>query len=316
MKYLIILLLLSGTLQAQTKRITFSSPMLYPEGTAYDSVAQRFFVSSAKKATIGAVDTAGNYIVFYDEPALKSSFGMKVDHKRNFLWVCVGDPNYSINTDSSTYRKMIKLVALDLSTGNKTKEIDLSNLYEGKHFANDLTIDDAGNIYITDSYSPVIYKVDTDYKATLFAQSNYFQSIDIGLNGIAWHPDGYLIVVNNAQGALYKVDTKSPSTISKIKIDQFFGGGDGLLFDNQKNLVLVQNKSVDKLFRLQSQDGWRTAKVSMATGGTDRFQNPSTCTIRKGKIYALNAKLNEIMDKSIKPSEEFSLQVAEFKPVQ
>jgi sugar lactone lactonase YvrE len=316
MKYIILGLMLVGSVHAQTKRINFSAPMLYPEGTAYDSIGQRFFVSSVKTATIGTVDLNGNYIVFYEEPALKSSFGMKVDYKRNCLWVCTGDPNYSIYSDSTSFKKQIRLVALDLQTGRKLQDINLSDLYDGKHFANDLTMDDAGNIYITDSFSPVIYKVDAAGKATAFTQSNYFHSIDVGLNGIAWHPEGYLIVVNNSAGALYKIDVNMPSSISKVKIDNFFGGADGLLFDQQKNLVLVQNKGVDKLFTISSTDGWQTAKVIMATAAADRFQNPSTCTIGKGKVYALNAKLNEITDKSIKPSVEFSLQVADFKTTQ
>lgn len=126
---------------------------------------------------------------------------MKVDNKRNNLWVCTGVPNHSMYSDSSTYKKLARLIALDLTSGRKTDDIDLSKLYEGKHFANDLVLDDAGNIYITDSYLPVIYKVDAQGKASVFVQHEMFKGEDVGLNGIVWDAKGFLLVINNSTGA-------------------------------------------------------------------------------------------------------------------
>ena len=299
--------------QAQTPRIKFQAPAFYPEGTVYNPQQGVFYIGSVKTGTIATVDKAGNFKEFYSEPALKSSFGMKVDSKSNSLWVCTGDPNYSDYSDSSTYKKRIHLIAIDLASAKKTKDVDLSNLFQGKHFANDLTMDAEGNIYITDSYSPVIYKVDMTGKASVFAQSEWFKSVDIGLNGIVYHPKGYLLVVNNGDGSIMKVDIKSPSTISKVRIDNFFPGADGLLLDAQGNLILVQNKSVDKAYQIVSTDNWQSAKVKASTSSEDRFQNPSTCTMADGKLYLLNAKLNELQDPTMMPSREFSLQVAVWK---
>ncbi|RYG33838.1 MAG: hypothetical protein EOO01_32830 [Chitinophagaceae bacterium] len=69
---------------------------------------------------------------------------LSIDQKK--LWVCAGDPNYSKYRDSSTFRKMIRLIGIDLKNNKKFADIDLSTLYPGKHFANDLTLDDQGNI--------------------------------------------------------------------------------------------------------------------------------------------------------------------------
>jgi hypothetical protein len=46
-----------------------------------------------------------------------------------------------------------------------------------------------------------------------------------------------------------------------------------------------------------------------------RFQQPSTVTTANGKTYVLNSKLNELADPVKRPSKEFSLQLAEFKPM-
>lgn len=289
--------------------------MKYPEGVAYNDKTNTFYVSSVKDATIGIVDAAGNYKPFYQDKDLKSSYGMKVNAAKNQLWVCTGDANYSDYSDSDTHKKIIRLIAVDLSSGKKVQDIDLSKLYTGKHFANDLAFDDKGNAYITDSYSPVIYKVDAQGKASVFAENDLFKGEDVGLNGIAYHPQGFLITVNNATGAILKVDVNNPANVTKVKINQLFPGADGLLWDAQGNLILVQNEGNDKANQVVSTDGWVTAKVKAATSILDRFQYPTTGVMQGSKIYLLNAKLNELSDPTKKPSEEFSLQQVVLKPI-
>lgn len=300
-------------LHAQTQRIVFKQPLFYPEGIAYNSSTNTFFVGSVKTGTIGIVDMQGQFSQFHVDSSLKSSFGMKVDARNNWLWVCTGDPLYSVYADSSTYKKMIRLVAIDTKTGNKKKDMDLSKLFDGKHFANDLTLDAMGNVYVTDSYSPVIYKVPMNGRPSVFAQDELFKGADIGLNGIAWHANNYLLTVNNSNGSILKVDMNG--RVSTVKVNTFFPGADGLLIDGDGKLILVQNKGVNKVFRIVSKDDWATAEVEAATAATDLFQNPSTITMANGKLFALNSKLNELQDPSIKPSEDFSIQLALPRPI-
>ncbi len=299
---------------AQTPRITFKAPFLYPEGTAFNAQKNLFYVSSVKTGTIGTVDQSGNYKVFYQDQSLKSSYGMKIDTKNNRLWVCISDANYSDFSDPSTFKKMARVISLDLNSGKKVQDIDLSNLIPGKHFANDLAYDPQGNIYLTDSFSPVIYKVDAKGKASIFAESELFKGEDVGLNGIAFHPQGFLLVDDTRAGALYKIDIRDPKKITKVKINEFFPGADGLLLDDQQNLILVQNQT-DNIFKLSSTDGWQNAQVTAATSVTDRFAYPSAVVQSAGKLYVLNAKLNELADPTKPKSIEFSLQLVEFKPV-
>ena len=318
MRYFIIIAVTLASLpvNAQTERIVFKLPEFYPEGIAYNNRTATFYVGSVKTGTIAAIDKLGKATTFYEDRSLKSSFGMKIDSARSILWVCTGDPNYSIYADSATYKKMIRIVGIDLGTGKKVKDYDLSGLKAGEHFANDLTIDNKGNLYITDSYSPVIYRIDKEGRATVWAESELFKSLDIGLNGIVWHPSGFLLAVNNNKGSIIKISTESPATVQPVKTRTFFPGADGLLINSAGNLVLVQNKGVNKVFELSSTDNWQSAMVKAATASEDRFQQPSTCVLGRGKLYVVNSKLNELQDPGITPSKEFSLQLAVFRPVQ
>ena len=137
--------------------------------------------------------------------------------------------------------------------------------------------------------------------------------MDVGLNGIVVHPDGFLLVAHNTDGAVLKVDLKDPLKIEKVKIPTFFPGADGLAIDELKNLILVQNKGVNKVFKLSSSDGWKTAKITGVTSSTELLQNPTTLSWDKKELYVLNAKINELSDSTIKPSDEFSLQIVAFK---
>ncbi|HEV7780011.1 MAG TPA: hypothetical protein VGO58_02040 [Chitinophagaceae bacterium] len=318
MKYLLYLaVLLSSQLSAaQTERINFKLNEFYPEGIASNSKTNSFFIGSVKTGTIVTVDMNGEAKIFYEDRSLKSSFGMKVDTMRNLLWVCTGDPNYSVYADPATHKKSIHIVTLDLDNGKKIQDHDLSGLYAGKHFANDLTLDNAGNVYITDSYSPVIYRIDSKGKIGVWAESELFRGLDIGLNGITWHPGGFLIAVNNGNGSILKIATDVPNKAEIVKVSNFFPGADGLLINAEGHLVLVQNKGVNKVFELGSADNWKSASIVKATASADMFHQPSTCAQQQGKIYVVNSKLNELQDPGITPSKEFSLQVAVLRPVQ
>lgn len=312
---LAVVLALTTAASAQTQRIVFQAPVLYPEGVTYDAASKKFFVGSVKTGTIGSVDENGTYKELYKDPSLKSSYGMKVDAKNNRLLVCISDANYSMYSTPATFKKMARLIAVDLTTGAKRLDVNLA-LTPGKHFANDMALDDAGNVYVTDSYSPNVYKVDASGKASVFATSPLFKSEDVGLNGILYSPQGYLLVAHSTNGSLHKIDLRNPKNVTTVKMKMLFPAADGMAWLSPNMLTLVQNKGANKLYQISSPDNWATAEVKGATATEDRFQHPTTVAVKDGQAWAVNAKFNELTDSSTGPSKEFSLQLAAFRPMQ
>lgn len=123
-----------------------------------------------------------------------------------------------------------------------------------------------------------------------------------------------MLVADTRSGALYKVDVRDPKKITKVTVKQFFPGIDGIMLDDQQNLILVQNLA-NLVFKLSSTDGWQNAEIVAATSANDRFAFPSAVVQSAGKLYALNPKLIELYDPTKPRSKEFSLQLVEFKPV-
>jgi sugar lactone lactonase YvrE len=298
-----------------TARIEFLAPDAYPEGIAYDSIGNMYYVSSARTGAIGSVTPEGKYTALLTDNGFKSSYGMKVHPDGKRLFVCIGDANYSKFTSPDTRKKMARLLSIDMATGKKLADIDLSRLVPGEHFPNDLTFDKAGNAYITDSFANVIYKVDSSGKASVFADSPLFKTEGIGINGIVWHPAGFLLTASSGTGQIYKVDISNPKNVSKVMAEQFFVNADGILLNDSNTLTLVQNGGSDKIYKLKTEDNFNSVKLSASTLVADRFTYPSTAAKVKDEVWVMNAKFSELTDSTSVPSMKFAIQNARFMPL-
>ncbi|TRW27178.1 gluconolaconase [Flavobacterium zepuense] len=314
-KYILLLVGLAAFAQQPTKRIEFEAPGTYPEGVVYDNATGVYYVSSARLGTVGKVTKDGKYSVLYEDKSLKSTYGVKVHPDGKRLFVCAGNANYSIYSTPATKKKEARMLIIDLKTGKKLSDVDLSVLVPGEHFPNDIAFDTKGNAYITDSYAYAVYRVDAAGKATVFSKSELLKCAGVGPNGVVFLPSGALLVANNGSGALVKIDIASPANAVKVKIDQFFPGADGLLLNDNTTLTLVQNGGVNKVFKLKTTDNWATAMVSESTAMEDRFAYPSTATMAGTDTWIMNANFSELAEGNNVPSKKFSIQLAVFKPV-
>ena len=308
-RYSAILMVLSSTLSIKAQNITFKSDTLYPEGIAYYAKKDVFFVSSLRHGKIGTVDRKGNYQVFVDSPEMISAIGIRLNEKTNTLYVCTSDPGVSTKTTPATQRKFAKLIAYDAATGAQKYVADLGALNAGGlNFANDVTFDNEGNVYVTNSFSPIIYKVDATGTPSIFSTHDEWKGDGFRLNGIVFHPDGFLMAVSSP-GILYKIPVKKPQDIKKVKCILLLGA-DGLIYNpTNKELVVISNVS-QEITRMRSTDNWESALP------WDRFRSlntfPTTGTIVGSSYFILNAKLNELFDPKAAKSSTFIIQEIKF----
>jgi sugar lactone lactonase YvrE len=289
--------------------IKFDSKELYPEGVAYSTAHKIFYVSSIHYGKIGKVDSKGNYIPFVDDAELVSTLGLLADNKRNLLYVCISDPGVSVKTNSSTQGKLAKLAAYDLVTGKRKFIADLGALNTGGgNFANDVTIDKEGNLYVTNSFSPVIFRVTQAGEASIFATSDLWKGEGFNLNGIVFHHDNFLLVDQSNTGTIYKVDLKDPKNITKV-VSESLSGADGLILNGKNELIVISNSS-QKAFQLITNDNWKTATTRNAVTTTMTF--PTTGVFSNGNYFILNTKLNELFDPKATKTSDFILQQISF----
>ncbi|MBC3784045.1 SMP-30/gluconolactonase/LRE family protein [Spirosoma utsteinense] len=271
------------------ERIEFVAERQYPEGIAYSSQLGKFVITSITQGKIGTVDTDGRYEDLLTAPELISGIGVKVVDGR--IFVCVGDQGVSVKSTPQSAFKTAELLVFNSATRQLERRVDLDNLLpDARHFANDLAILPDGTIYVTDSFSPVIYKITPDGQASILVNDPRFASATFGLNGIVFHPDGYLIVAQTGAGKLYKVDLQNGNTISEVG-NLASLPGDGLTLVNKTDLYVVTG-SGSRVAQVRSSDDWQTASV-VKTDENGYFQATTSVYVNQ-QIYTLNARIGEI----------------------
>lgn len=298
------------TADTAMEEVVFTETELYPEGIAYNPDEKVFYVTSLHYGVVGKVDWQGTYTRFAGTEDMPSAIGIEFDSARNRILVCVSDPGVSVHTVPEMQRKTAKLAIFDAATGERMYFVDLGALVEGAHFANDIALDPEGNAYVTDSFGPYIYKVTPDGQAQVFASDPRWAAEGFGLNGIVYHPDGFLIAGQATSGILYRVSVANPADVQPVASDNDFTNVDGmtLLFDN--TLILVQNEQRE-ITRVLTDDGWQSARKDATVLSTDSF--PTTMAEADGELYVLNAKLNEIFNPDVPLSSEFRIQRVKFE---
>ena len=279
------------------EKIVVTEHGLFPEGVEYDPDGHRFLVSSLTRGTIGAVDDQGNYTSFVEDEEAVGTTGIEVDEARQRLLVCVSDPHTA---------NVAALGSYDLHTGERHFLTDLTTVANGyaPHFANDVAVDSLGNAYVTDSFSPVIYKVDPQGEASIFLEDTTFQAPPgaFGLNGIVFNPNEFLLVAFSETGTLYKIPMDDPQAFSAVPTEPAaVTSPDGLYLTGNDQVLMVVNN-----------DGGGNQGNIVALGSVDQFAStrrldqfetgpvfPTTVTQRGQQFYLLYAHLDELLDDNL-----------------
>lgn len=262
-------------------------PGLHPEGVEWDGEQGRFLVSSVTTGTVTAVMADGTRQPFVEDPEITASIGIHVDDVNRRL--LVANSMVGAIMDPSNPGQA-KLGIYDLATGERIDMVDLGALRpEGRHFANDMTSAPDGTIYLTDSLSPLIYRVSPDGEASVLVEDERLTGERVGLNGIEWHPDGYLLAAIMGRSALVKVPLAAPEELVEVQLPEPISG-DGLFLEPDGTLVVVgsttgaDGESRSEVLWLRSEDGWNSAAIS----GRAPAGGATTGVVHEGAVFVVN----------------------------
>jgi hypothetical protein len=269
-------------------RIVMERGGFIPEGVEFDTTARRFLTGSLVDGTIYEVGFDGALIPAVVDDELVSSIGIEADESRDRLLVANAD-RAVIGGQS---RGFAKLGVYRLSSGERIAMVDLGAVAGGNDdsvlLANDVTVDGEGNAYLTDTRMNVVYRVDTNYEASVLYR--FEPTPGLGLNGIVHHADGYLIVVAvGGQGLLYRIPVDEPDDARRIELSQPATGADGLLWSADGSLIVVSN-STGSAMAYTSDDGWNSATLT-ATANFDG--QATTGAAVDDEIYVVQPHFND-----------------------
>jgi sugar lactone lactonase YvrE len=270
---------------APALQVVIDAQGIQPEGVEYDAAAGRFLFGSLAEGTIRQVTDDGMVSTFVEDPDLTSTVGIHIDQTNHRLLVSNSDA--SVFSDQAAVGKAW-LMAYDLDSAERLFAVDLAAVAStGRNFANDVTVDAEGNAYVTNSFSPIIYKVDLEGNASVFAQDDRFTAPNIGLNGIDFNPDGYLLASVTGAQKLYKIPLTDPANITEVALDEPFGadgialGPDGVLF-----AVATFPDGAQDVIAVISDDDWASAQIAARTPTTG---GATTVALRDGEPWYINA---------------------------
>jgi sugar lactone lactonase YvrE len=293
-------------------QVSFKTTGLYPEGFAWDEKHERFLVSSITEGDVFAVTKDGAITRFITDDRLISSTGITVDAARNRVIVASGDVNASKRSGMSSAYVTNSIGIYDLDTGAAKSFVSFADLSPmSGHFGSEAAVDSSGNLYVTDSFAPVIYKVDASGTKSVWLENAaaFTPAMNaFGLNGIVTHPDGYLLVAKSDQGALFKVPLADPSSFTKVEVPEL-AGIDGMTLDGKGTLLIAQNKT-HSVARVTSSDGWKTATSATVLELDDVF--PTMVSDARGDFFVLQSHLNLLLGGDL-TREEYTLQKVTLK---
>jgi sugar lactone lactonase YvrE len=290
-------LLVPGSAGATTypRVVNGTAPPLHPEGIAFDPTRQAFLVGSVEHGTVSIVAPDGRATTLVDDPRMVATVGVHVDAGRGRILVTYADTGISDGSEPDPARRRTGLGIFDLRTGAARHVVDLA--VGPGNLANDVTFDVHGNAYVTDSTSDVIYRVDPAGRASEFLRDPRLApgpGPAAGINGLVWHPGGYLVVGKYDTGSVLRIPTQGRPEITEVRLDRPLLGADGLALHRNGDLVVVTNDlsapgAVDALIVLRSPDNYRTAHER--SRDLWPIQDPTTVAVSPFGDYAVSGEL-------------------------
>jgi len=258
-----------------------SVPGNNPEGVAWDPRSESFFVGTVGTGTIyrGTLRDAKLHPFINPAPAAagSSAVGMKVSGGRLYV---AGGPTGSIYV----YKIRTGALLARFETGSGG-------------FLNDLVVTSRGDVYVTDSFRPMIWHLSP---AMVRAGGGTPQGFNVGheiaytagkfnLNGIVARRGGReLIVVNSFSESLFRIDIDPENVAARMitRIDAPALAGDGLLIDRGRLLVVTGDPAQVTVLKLTRRDS--RARVDRVL--TDPLlRGPSTIARAENRYLVVNA---------------------------
>lgn len=207
-----------------------------------------------------------------------STNGFHIDHDRNRVVAAIGD---------ASKFKFSAVAAYDIGTWKQIFYLKLAGT-ETRSLADDVAIDPDGNIYVTDAVGALIWKVRSDGSSfEILTLKDAFKVKPksrllswVTVNGIVYHPEGFLLVVHTGGDCLFRVSLDGKDV---RRVDM--GGsllGDGIALASPSQLAVAGLWTGVRL--VESKDAWSSANITHFYA-SPRHRIATSVTVKDGAVF-------------------------------
>lgn len=261
----------------------------WPEGMDVDPRSGRIYVASVRHRTVAVIEPDGSTRELWprDRADLASVEGVRVDTTRNVLWVTTSpvrsspDFAHGDTTDAS-------LLRVRLADGVIERRWRLAPI-AGDHALGDLVLGPRGDVFVTDSNDPVLYRLRPGADSLEPLRDARFHS----LQGLAPSPDGrYLFVADYSHGLL-RVDL---ATRAVLRLDDAPHstslGCDGIAWDRGAIVAVQNGVAPARVMRFVLDPAWtRIARADVLDRNAGVADEPTIGAVVGGRfIYVSNSQ--------------------------
>lgn len=211
-------------------------PSLLTEGVAYDPARREFFVSSVHQGRILRVGADGRAAAFAEvEGGRWAPLGLRVDARRGVLWVAATALPQTARYQTADSGRSA-LLRYDLRSGRLTGRYEPSA--GGAHALGDVVVSGGGDVYATDSRSPVLYRIAAGSGSL---EPLVESPLLLSAQGLALSGDERTLYVADYARGILRVDPARRSVTLLEAADSVLALGIDGLYYHRGDLIGIQN---------------------------------------------------------------------------
>lgn len=276
-------------------RASFPDSTFWPEGMDHDAKSGNFYLASVRHGTIAELTPAGAARELWPrhQHGMGAILGVRVDPQGGVLWATssgLAQMEGFAPGDSS----LAALLRVRLSDGALERRWELP-VVPGGHVLGDLAVGPHGDVFLTDSNEPVLYRLRPGGDSLEPMRNPLFRS----LQGLAPTPDGRALYLADYSHGLLRVDLASGAVIRVADLPGSTSlGCDGIAWDRGA-IVAVQNGILPPRivrFRLDS-GGVRIVGVTVLDRNLPLADEPTIgAVVGDSFVYVANSQWEKYSD--------------------
>src|ERR1051325_743973 len=283
---------------------TINQKGLITEGIAYDPAKETFYVSSVHQRKILSVGKDGAVRDFATESdGLWSVLGMKVDAARRQLWVTTAAIPQMMNYSAEDNGRSA-VFKFDLVTGKLLKKYALPGKPE-KHMLGDLVVNSRGDVFTTDSLTPILYMIDHRRdELEVFMSGEPF----VSAQGLDFSEDEKQLFVADYSRGIFVIDLRTKKYFSLAPAPgSTLLGIDGLYFYRPSLIATKNGTTPNRIIRLHlDRSAKAVERLEILEVNNPLFDEPTLgVRVRDTFYYVANSQWGTVTDKGqLAPAEK------------